>query len=106
LKVEALIGENLTKHPNDPAWLEAKARADLLDGNYESAIRSLQRALEAQPDSPQLLTDPGSAYFLRAKSADRALDYGNAIEYPGKALARSPTIRLRCSIERWRASGC
>ena len=90
LKAEALIAENLSKNPNDPAWLEARARADLLDGNYESAIRSLQRALEVQPDSPQVLTDLGSAYFLRAESADRPIDYGNAIESLGKALAKSP----------------
>ncbi|MGO9169268.1 MAG: tetratricopeptide repeat protein, partial [Candidatus Sulfotelmatobacter sp.] len=52
LKAESLIGENLQKNPNDPEWLQAKARADLLDGNYESAIKSLQRALETQPDDP------------------------------------------------------
>lgn len=90
LKAEALIGENLRRNPDDPTWLQARARADLLDGNYESAIRSLQRALETEPDSPSLLTDLASAYFERAESADRAIDYGNAIESLGKALAKSP----------------
>jgi CHAT domain-containing protein/cytochrome c-type biogenesis protein CcmH/NrfG len=90
LKAEALIAENLAKNPNDPTWLQAKGRADLLDGSYESAIKSLQRALETDPDSPQLLTDLGSAYFLRAEAADRAIDYGNAIESLGRALAKSP----------------
>jgi CHAT domain-containing protein/tetratricopeptide (TPR) repeat protein len=90
LKAEALIGENLRKNPNDPQWLQARARADLLDGNYESAIKSLQRALETQPDDPSLLTDLGSAYFARAEAAARPIDYGNAIESLGKALAKSP----------------
>jgi CHAT domain-containing protein len=90
LKAEALIAENLQKNPNDPAWLQAKARADLLDGNYESAIKTLQRALETQPESPGLLTDLGAAYFVRAESADRPIDYGNAIDSLGKALAKSP----------------
>jgi CHAT domain-containing protein/tetratricopeptide (TPR) repeat protein len=90
LKAEALIGENLRKYPNDPLWLQARARADLLDGNYESAIKSLQQALEIQPDSPQLLTDLASAYFERAEAAARAIDYGNAIESLGKALAKTP----------------
>jgi CHAT domain-containing protein/tetratricopeptide (TPR) repeat protein len=96
LKAEALIGENLRKHPNDPVWLQARARADLLDGNYESAINSLQRALEAQPDDPSLLTDLGSAYYVRAESGDRPIDYGNAVQSFGKALAKSPndTIAL------------
>jgi CHAT domain-containing protein len=90
LKAEALISENLQKHPADPAWLQARARADLLDGNYESAIKTLQRALEIQPDSPSLLADLGSAYFVRAETADRAIDYGNSIEELGKALAKAP----------------
>jgi tetratricopeptide (TPR) repeat protein len=90
LKAEALIGENLSKNPNDPAWLQAQARADLLDGNYEPAIKSLQRALETQPDSPALMIDLGSSYFMRAESANRPIDYGNAIESLGKALAKSP----------------
>jgi CHAT domain-containing protein len=90
LKAEAMIGENLRKNPNDPAWLQAKARADLLDGNYESAIKSLQRALETEPDDPSLLTDLSSAYFVRAETADRPIDYGNAIESISKALAKSP----------------
>jgi CHAT domain-containing protein/tetratricopeptide (TPR) repeat protein len=90
LKAEDLIGENLRKSPTDPVWLQARARADLLNGNYDSAIKSLQRALEMRPDSPSLLTDLGSAYFVRAESAGRPIDYGNAVESFGKALAKSP----------------
>jgi CHAT domain-containing protein/tetratricopeptide (TPR) repeat protein len=36
------------------------------------------------------LTDLGSAYFERAESASRAIDYGNAIEAFGKALVKAP----------------
>ena len=90
LKAESLIGENLRQHPNDPTWLQARGRADLLDGNYDSAINSLQRALETEPNSPSLLTDLGSAYYLRAESTDRPTDYANAIESLAKALAKSP----------------
>jgi CHAT domain-containing protein/tetratricopeptide (TPR) repeat protein len=89
LRAEALIAENLKKHPDDPTWLEARARADMLDGNYDSAIESLQRALVTKPDSPQLLTDLGSAYFSRGKSTDRPIDYGNAMESFSKAIAKS-----------------
>jgi CHAT domain-containing protein/cytochrome c-type biogenesis protein CcmH/NrfG len=90
LKAEDLIGENLRKNPNDPVWLQARARADLLNGNYDSAIKSLQRALETQPDSPGLFTDLGSAYFVRAETASSPIDYGRAIDSFGKALAKSP----------------
>jgi tetratricopeptide (TPR) repeat protein len=90
LKAEDLIGENLRKNPTDPVWLQARARADLLNGNYESAIKSLDRALETEPDSTSLLTDLGSAYFVRAKATDRQIDYGYAINSLGKALVKSP----------------
>jgi CHAT domain-containing protein/cytochrome c-type biogenesis protein CcmH/NrfG len=90
LKAEALISENLRKHPDNPTWLQAKARADLLDGKYDSAVKTLQRALELQPDSAQLLSDLGSAYFMRARSTDHEIDYGNSIELLGKALAKAP----------------
>jgi len=90
LRAEALIGDHMAKNPNDPDWLEAKGRADLLDGNFESAIHSFQRALETQPNSPSLLTDLGSAYFVRAESTSRPIDYGNAIEMFSKSLAKSP----------------
>jgi CHAT domain-containing protein/tetratricopeptide (TPR) repeat protein len=110
IKAEDLISENLTKNPNDPTWLQAKARADLLERNFEPALKSLQKALEAKPDSPSLLTDMATAYFERAEEADRrraltlsqppdsrrteptsgAIDYGNAIDSLGKALAKSP----------------
>jgi CHAT domain-containing protein/tetratricopeptide (TPR) repeat protein len=89
-KAESLISENLAQHPNSPKWLQAKARADLLDRNYDSAIQSLQRALEAEPDSPQLLTDLASAYFERAQTPGRTIDYGNSIECLGKALVKAP----------------
>ncbi len=90
LKAKDLIGDALRKNPNDPKWLQARARAELLDSNYESAINSLQRALESQPNSPSLLTDLGSAYFVRAETVNRPIDYGRAIDSFGKALALSP----------------
>jgi CHAT domain-containing protein/tetratricopeptide (TPR) repeat protein len=90
LKAEALISERLAASPNNPGWLDSKARAEVLDGNYDDAIKTLQRSLESQPESPELLTDLGTAYYQRAKSADRPIDYGNAIEALGKALAKRP----------------
>jgi CHAT domain-containing protein len=90
LKAEALIAENLRRAPNDSAWLQAKARADLLDGNYQSAIKSLQLALETQSGSPSLLADMGSAYYVRAEATGRPGDYGSAIQSLSEALAKSP----------------
>lgn len=94
LKAEALIGENLRKNPNDPGWLQAKAQADLLDGNYEPAIMSLQRALEAQPGAPGLQTDLASAYFLRGLSDTRPADYTVAIDLLGEVLQKQPDNKV------------
>lgn len=90
LEAEALIARGLQKEPNSPAWLQAKGRADLLDGNYEAAIQSLQKALEIEPDSVSLQTDAASAYFQRAELTDRVTDFGKAIELLSKALAKNP----------------
>ncbi len=90
LKAEALIASQLPAHPTDPSWLQAKARADLLEGKYDAAVESLRRALELSPDSPELMVDLGSAYFQRAQTEDRPLDYGAAYEYLSKALAKQP----------------
>jgi CHAT domain-containing protein len=90
LEAEALIARGLEKEPNSPVWLQAKGRADLLEGNYDSAIQGFQKALEAEADSPSLQTDMASAYFQRAERADRAGDYGKAIELLSKVLAKNP----------------
>jgi CHAT domain-containing protein/tetratricopeptide (TPR) repeat protein len=87
LRAEALIGQKLVQHPNDPTWLQYKARADLLDGNYEAAIKSLNRALDTYPNSPSLLTDMGSALFLQAEGTNSD---GNATQWFSQALTLSP----------------
>jgi len=91
LKAEFLISENLRKTPDDPVWLQARARADILDGNYESAIKALKQVLDFQPDSPLVMIDLASAYYRRASAnADRQVDYAVAIDYLGRALAKTP----------------
>jgi CHAT domain-containing protein/tetratricopeptide (TPR) repeat protein len=90
LEAEALIARELAKHPSDPRWLAERGRAELLDWQYEAAIKSFKRALDAQPDSPPLLRDLATAYFQRAEAQDRAIDYGEAIELLGESLAKQP----------------
>jgi CHAT domain-containing protein/tetratricopeptide (TPR) repeat protein len=94
LKAEDLIGENLGKSPNDPMWLQASARADLLDGNYDSAIKTIQRALQQLPNSPTLHTDLASAYYERAEATNRPIDYGFAVDALGQALASTPNYPI------------
>jgi tetratricopeptide (TPR) repeat protein len=52
--------------------LQAKARADLLEGNTVPAIASLELALSERPADLSLKTDLASAYFENGEG-DRAL---------------------------------
>jgi CHAT domain-containing protein len=90
LEAEKGITDNLAKHPSDPFWLQARARAELLEGNYTGAIAALREALDAKPNSPSLLVDLATAYSQRADASGNSEDSGRAIELLGKALQSSP----------------
>ena len=89
LKAEALLAERMKAAPNDPVLLQARARSELLEGDYQAAIGSLEQAIGANPTA-SLLTDLGSAYYLRAEKEQRVSDYGSAIEQFGRALSAAP----------------
>jgi len=90
LKAEALIAGQLESHPSDPAWLQAKAEADVLEGKYDAAVEALHRASELEPHSPAILTDLATAYFQRAQQENREEDFGAAYEYLSRALKLHP----------------
>ena len=90
LRAKYLIKDRLAARPNDQAMLVASGKIELLEGHYDEAIRTFGRLLDAQPDSPALLTDLATAYFQRAVATDRAVDYGQTIELLGRTLAKNP----------------
>jgi len=90
LEAEKEIAGNLAKNPSDPFWLQSRARAELLEGNYEGAIGALREALAAKPDSSTLLIDLATAYSQRADASGSSEDVGRAIDLLGKALQVSP----------------
>ena len=90
LKAEDLIAAQFDSHHSDPNWFQAKARADLLEGKYDSAVDALHHALQIAPKSPGLLIDLGTACFQRALMADRQEDFGAAYESLSQALAAQP----------------
>ena len=83
LKAEALIFEQLGKHPSDPFWLQAKARADLLDGKHGAAQATLIRALQLDPQSAAIRIDLAIAYFEQK-------NYSSAYEELSRVLAATP----------------
>jgi hypothetical protein len=66
LEAETQIQRGLAKHPDDPGWLQAKARANLFEGNYQEAIEELRRAEGARQDDLSLKVDLATAYYERA----------------------------------------
>ena len=104
LKAEAIIGENLKRNPTDPAWLDARARADLLDGHYDSAIDTLRRALMTAPDSAPLLTDLGAAYYMEPNRPTVQRTLATRLKRWVRRLSATPTIQSPCSIARWHAN--
>ena len=94
LKAEFEIKEQLAAKPDDPALLGAKGRAEILEWEYDEAIRSLRRALDLDQGSPNLLCDLATAYVQRGDSENRPLDYGQAIEYLGQILQKDPANKL------------
>jgi CHAT domain-containing protein len=90
LQAESQIAVQLQSHPADPAWLQAKAQAEMLESKSDSAVESLRRALELEPHSPALLIDLATAYFQRAQQEGRTEDLGAAYESLSQALKLRP----------------
>jgi tetratricopeptide (TPR) repeat protein len=95
LDAEMQVARGLARHPQDAGWLQAKARTDLLEGNYETAIKDLQRVTVARPDDDvSLKVDLATAYFglagTRLDPAEQAADYTLAVKFLNDVLAKSP----------------
>ena len=90
LRAKYMIKERLAARPDDEAILAASGRVELLEGQYDEAIRTFGRLLDTHPDSPPLLADLATAYCQRATAVDRAVDYGQSIELFGRVLAKKP----------------
>ncbi len=87
----AAIRRDLAAHPQDPSLLAMKGRAELLDGDFESAIESLTRATAEPKTDPTALADLAAAYALRGEAEKRGVDYEHAIELFLQAKKKLPT---------------
>jgi CHAT domain-containing protein len=90
LQAEAKIAGNLQKRPHDARWLEAKGTADLLEWDYNSAIRSFERAMQSQPDTTTVQVNLAVAYFERGEADANPSDYARAVEVLSAVLAHDP----------------
>lgn len=90
LEAEVLIAKELASQPDDPFWLDAQGRADLMNDDYSSALASLERAHRYAPENRAIGIDLASAYFLRAEELKRLEDYGKAVDLLGQVLGKDP----------------
>ena len=94
LESQAVIAQQLEKRPEDPEWLQAKGRAQLLAGEYDSALGTLRRAQDnAAGDSRfarGVAVDLATANFERARALGRPEGIGEAYELLSKVLASDP----------------
>ncbi|MGD0162323.1 MAG: hypothetical protein ABSB39_07610 [Candidatus Sulfotelmatobacter sp.] len=94
LEAETQIARGLARHPQDAGWLQAKARAELFEGHYQSAIEALQKAESVRPDDASIKIDLAAAYFERAGTrrdpAEQAADYDLALQSLSEVLSKNP----------------
>jgi tetratricopeptide (TPR) repeat protein len=90
LAARAQIESKLEKAPTDPHWLQLKARAYLLNEQYDAAIDILDRLLADGPVTPGLLADGASAYFQRGLATSSENDRATALDYLRRADELSP----------------
>jgi tetratricopeptide (TPR) repeat protein len=83
LEAELIISRKQPANPDNTDWLQAKAEAELLDGQPEAAIATLARALQVQPDSVPLMLDLSIAY-------EQQQNYGKAIDLLTKIIQSQP----------------
>ncbi|MBZ5667296.1 MAG: CHAT domain-containing protein [Acidobacteriia bacterium] len=90
LRAESEIAQRLKLDPDDAIWLHARGRANLLEGDGDAAIASLEKARQFSPTDESIATDLASAYFQRGGSLNRPDDDGRTVDILGKVLAANP----------------
>lgn len=90
LEAGARVARGLSHQPDSPILLEEKARIDLLNWDYQSALLSLTRAVAIQPDNRQARLDMALAYFERGEAENRPVDFGTTIELLSHILEMDP----------------
>jgi TIR domain-containing protein len=88
-EAEAQIANGLKANPSDPNWIEARAEADLLNWDYESAINGFRQGLKARPNSPELQEGLAAALFEQVDKGDHP-NYSAVINILIKLVSDNP----------------
>jgi tetratricopeptide (TPR) repeat protein len=106
LEVRAtIIGLERRASGGKPLALNAFGIAQLLTGESEKAVATLERAVRLGPKDPRLLSDMAAAYLVRSLDADRFEDAARAVGFAQRATDANPQLaearfNLALSLER------
>lgn len=86
------IQKQLALNPEDPEWLHLQARSDILEGRFSSAISTLNKLVDHNPEDMDFKNDLGLAYLLQGdkdkESPEKAAtSYRNSLKQLGPILA-------------------
>jgi len=91
LAARAGIERKLQQSPNDAHWMQMRARAEVLDEQYDKAIDTLDRLVAAGPVTASLLLDDGIAYYLRGTASGSDQDRATALDDLRRADELAPS---------------
>ena len=89
-EAKAIILQQLTKRPDNAAWLQKLGQEEMLEWHIDAAVADLNRALQLSPDSVSIMVDLAMAYYQRAEGDHDANDYQRSVSLFGKALSIRP----------------
>lgn len=90
LRAENIISDRQSKDPNNVEWLKARGEAEIIEKQPEAAIATLNKALEAQPESTSLMLDSAIAYFVQAERSHDHQGYLQTIDLLSKIIQKEP----------------
>ncbi len=90
LEAEAQVQRHLNRNPDNPEWLHADAKIQLLEGSDQAAIEALTKARIARPNDATIALDLATAYSERAASTGDTTSNATALQLLNEILSRDP----------------
>lgn len=90
LEAEGIISRKQPDRSDDVQWLQAEARAEILEHQPQAAIATLDKALQNHPGSTPLMLDSAIAYFQLAELSKDDQQYIRAADLLSKILNLDP----------------
>ena len=91
LEAEVLVARNLARNPDDPAFLDAGIKANILDGNFDAAVRSVAPPRTVDPSTITLATDLATAFYMHAEATGDKEELAQANELLDSILQVYPS---------------